>query len=73
MRPAPRLASSLSTTQSRNRMPNTFAFTLSEAQANTVLHALAQQPYAAVATTIADIQKQAAEQIKAAEAVQDGG
>lgn len=45
-----------------------FKFTLSEAQANTVLHALAQQPYAAVATTIADIQKQAGEQIKAAEA-----
>ncbi len=48
-------------------MANTYTFVLTEAQANTVLHALAQQPYAAVATTIADIQKQAGEQIKAAE------
>lgn len=50
-------------------MANTYTFVLTEAQANAVLHALAQQPYAAVATTIADIQKQAGEQIKAAEAV----
>lgn len=46
----------------------TYKFTLSEAQANLVLHCLAKQPYEAVAETIAEIQKQAGEQIKAAEA-----
>ena len=48
-----------------------FTFTLSEAQANLVLQCLAKQPYEAVAETIGEIQKQAGEQIKAAEAPQD--
>ena len=40
-----------------------YTFTLTEAQANTVLHALAQQPYAAVVETINEMQKQAAAQV----------
>lgn len=48
-----------------------FTLTLSEAQTNLVLKCLAKQPYEAVAETIGEIQKQAGEQIKAAEAPQN--
>ncbi len=40
----------------------TYTFTLTEAQANIALQSMAKQPYEAVAETIAEMQKQAAEQ-----------